>query len=583
MKSAAVARGIVIGALLVACSDVDVDALAPSPSTAPSANSPGSVNTSGSMHASGAILEDASVLGWITQHCGGAPGCHGPKSDGRLDMTWPMPPRLTREWLEVTDSTAVAYELMLRKLEGTGASRFPSPMPPDSLDAEGMRELQGVVAWFEANLPLSVEAAALRFGRARSLAMGPPPRFACQAPASVRTFMTRLTRRALGRAPSAAELGEFSATPDAAISASQRSAVVAKLRAGWKAEFLGTGLRTLVDTIATAGRVPYPGVAGPEGTREPLPVEVTRDLGGDVPSEELYRLVLAHYDTWSYAEYLSAGTVMATRNTAPLYGCAVTPDWQNGEWRECPLAPPRKGFFTTLGYLNLIQQSFVNSAQGSRRFSGMYFTIMGEGPARTGAFGPPAGAIPDCMESTDTRIHKVGQYEVGGGVAHILGLGEICRSCHMRRGVAAGMLLFRPFSTTGKAYAADTLGTAGMDLADVQSALDGTWTYQGQTLSLDVLQGLLAFSKACITPDDPTRAFVSLSSVADLAAYLANQHGALARGFARHAHRAFSSAPLIPLEAMIAVTDAFDAGRTKIPDIVTAYFGAESFACGEEL
>jgi hypothetical protein len=86
-----------------------------------------------------------------------------------------------------------------------------------------------------------------------------------------------------------------------------------------------------------------------------------------------------------------------------------------------------------------------------------------------------------------------------------------------------------------------------------------------------------------MTPDDATPSSVSLSSIADLAGYFMDQPGALARGFARHAHRAFSSAPLIPLEAMVHAVDAYDTGRAKLPEMVEAYFGAESFACAEEL
>jgi hypothetical protein len=111
-----------------------------------------------------------------------------------------------------------------------------------------------------------------------------------------------------------------------------------------------------------------------------------------------------------------------------------------------PAHGARSGFFTTLGYLNLSGQNFFTQQNNSRRFSGMYFTLTGEGPPRSGEKGAAAPPPPGCIDGTDLReLVNVGTGKSqNAGAAAVLHEGQVCQSCHLSRGVAAGMVLFRP-------------------------------------------------------------------------------------------------------------------------------------------
>jgi hypothetical protein len=91
--------------------------------------------------------------------------------------------------------------------------------------------------------------------------------------------------------------------------------------------------------------------------------------------------------------------------------------------------------------------------------------------------------------------------------------------------------------------------------------------------------------KACVAVGDPSTALVPVSSVGDLAGRLIDGNpGALARGFARHANRAFSkaAAPRVTVEMLTRSMEAFGSGKTTILDLLEAYFLSDSMACAEE-
>ena len=518
--------------------------------------------------------DDAASLAWLTRRCA---SCHAPNASGRLEPTWPMPPVLTREWLEVTEATTVAYELLRKKLREPGASGYPSPMPLGDLDAEGAAELEHVVAWFERRLPFTVADADVVYHRKPNALPRPPVAPACTARATLRGFVSRLTLAALNRAPTAAELGGFAPGElDAGVTAEQRALLVSRLSTVWKSEFTNTGLRKLAGTIATAGTIPSSSTA---------PIDGAPDRTFPGASDELYELVKAHYDDWDYPRYFTENVVMANPSTAPLYGCTVS-----SGWAECALKPPRTGFFTTIGYLSSLPQSFMRLENNSRRYAGVHMTLVGETHARTGVLGPPVTAQPDCIDATDLRYLRSNAQAPWSpdGVMAALQMGQICQSCHLR-GMAAGQVLFRPFASGGEVYDAATLGAAGSpDAQDYQVAVGGNWGYArapgGAIAEVDgaFLQSLLAARKACVSTGDPARPFQSVADVNDLVRFMMRDRDAVARGFVRHAHRVFSTVPLVTLEMEARALAAFDSGHATMADLVRAYFMSDSFSCDVE-
>jgi hypothetical protein len=519
--------------------------------------------------------DDAQALAWMQSHCG---ACHLSNSS-RTYMTWPMPQTLTREWLEATEATTVAYELMRRKAHAPETPGLPSPMPLGTLDASGMVELGAVVRWFERTLPFSVKDADVLYVRKPDALPRPSITLQCKAPTSLQTFMTRLTQFALNRSPTPAELTAFPAADlSANVTPAERQSLVARLATVWKTELMAAGLVKLANTIATAGAIQSPSTA---------PVDGVADEISAGASDELNQLMQLHYDDWDYTRYFTENVVIANPTTAPIYGCTVTQGLG-----ECALVPPRYGFFSTLGYLQLLPQSFMRPQNNTRRYAGTHMTLIAESHARANVIGLPAGPPPSCLESTDTR-YELPNLTAGFGTWSTLQTGQVCQSCHAR-GVAAGEILFRPFASSGRIYDPAKLGVVGSpDAADFTIASGPTWVHADtnggattQVTGAFLTSILTAPRKACVATDDPAEPLRNLDTVADLVTYMMRDRDAVLRGFTRHAHRVFSAptAPAIPtLEMEVRSLLTSDAGKSKLPDLIAAYFASDSFACGEDL
>ena len=519
-----------------------------------------------------AELSDADALAWLHDQCA---SCHGPKASGARDPVWSMPAVLTREWLEVTEATTAVYESLRRKQLGTPGA-FPPPMPPVDLDVDGQAKLAATVRWFEKTLQFSVADAAARYGRTPQPT--PDIHFQCKAHATLRQFFTRLTRAALERDPKPEELDIFPANAlDFPVTREQRAVLVSKLTGEWKQEFKTTGLFKLATTIGSAGRMVTPSSAGDPVPRDALAAGIADDLGS-----ELYQLVLANYDAFDYGQYFVANTVMATPRTAPLYGCTMV---AGAAWQACDLRAPRNGFFTTLGFLNTRPQTFLSQYNNTGRVQAMFLTIVGEGMPRTGTPTNDAPKLPPCIDDADTRM--VGKSTGGAGTASAIQSGALCQGCHLGRGVAAGTVLFRPFSTTGLIYEATRLGDPGSpDAQAFLAATTATWTRAsttgGPAVQVDgaFLKGLLtAPPKACAPTGDPSGALAPLTDVSQLATtFMADSH-AFTRGFVRHAQRAFGAGETMSLEMANRAIASVASSRSRIPHLVESYFMADSYAC----
>jgi hypothetical protein len=188
-------------------------------------------------------------------------------------------------------------------------------------------------------------------------------------------------------------------------------------------------------------------------------------------------------------------------------------------------------------------------------------------------------ALPSCLEALDTREYQ----GAPRGTAAVPAFAKQCQSCHVSRHMAAGASLFRPFSTNGRIYDTGTFGTAAMpDKALYDQALGVNWTYEHQNNTYQVssayLTGLLAAPpKGCIKTGIDK--FKDVTSVNELAMQLMANRAPFARGFMRHAQRAFSNLSTVTLEMGLRAMTMFEANKTTLPELVSSYFLTDSYAC----
>jgi hypothetical protein len=514
--------------------------------------------------------DDARALAWLEKECA---SCHGVDAKtgtkAPYHSAWPLTAEgITRSFLEVNEFTPVAYQTLRHAALKVGAA--PAPMPPRAPDEAKLVELRAMIEWFQRAVPYAVIDADARYGNDSSANEKVLLQFTCKKPSTLRAFLSRVTFGAFERPPTTTELAWFSEQElSAPVTPQARQLIVSKLDGEWRKELMDIGLRKLATVIGGA-----PGIRA-NG-------EITAAIADDL-REELYQSFVAGYDTKEYAEYFTSNTVLATPRTAPLYGCTV-----DTGWKACELKAPRGGFFTTLGFLNSRPQSFLVESNNHGRVASLYFTLYGEQllAATDGPTGDATPALPTCLEATDTRAYQ----GAPRGSAAVPQFGKVCQSCHVSRHMAAGSMLFRPFSTTGGIYTADTLGAANTpDAALVTAATDATWTHRDSATATPVrvdrafLSALLAApTRPCIATGKPSNPYVDVGSVNELATQLIANRSSFARGFMRHSHRAFANLTTITLEMGLRALTSFDEGKKKLPDLIKAYFGSDTLACEAE-
>jgi hypothetical protein len=552
-------------AVLAACESGDDAARSKLENATAAPAGPGG-DTQASAAADAGRYDDTRALDWLKVNCA---SCHGldPNTGTKAPYysAWPLPAEgITRRFLETNELTANAYQT-IRHAALIPSPTTPSPMPPGAVTDQRRSELRAMIDWFQRAVPFAVIDADARYGNDSPLTETGLVQFSCKNPSTLRAFLSRVTLGAFERPPTADELAWF---PDAQlglpVTPEQRQLVVSKLDGPWRDELIQIGLKKLATVIGGG-----PGIKPGD--------DITPEVAADL-KDELYQSFVAHYDTANYDDYFSGNTVMASPNTASLYGCEV----ETG-WKECPLEAPRGGFFTTLGFLNSKPSSFLRENNNYGRVAALYFTIFGEqlladtnGPA-----GAEVPELPKCLEPTDTRMFQ----GAPRGTAAVPAFGRICQSCHLSRHMAAGSILFRSYSTTGRIYDPQTFGTEeGPDQALFQGAVGELWTYKngtatGRVDSAFLTSLLTAPRQPCVLTGKPADPFVTVRSVSDLASQLMTNKSSFARGFMRHAQRAFANLPSITLEMGLRSLTAFDAGKKKLPDLVKTYFGTDSFAC----
>ena len=336
------------------------------------------------------------------------------------------------------------------------------------------------------------------------------------------------------------------------------------------AEFKENGLKKLSQYISGSGGIDVNGQLKPE-TYNDLKVE-------------FYQQMLYRFSEWSYLDYFFKPFVRVSKNTASFYGCVNN----SSGWTDCPLSKPRSGFFDTLGFLNANPSSFLIENNNYGRVASMYFVLWGEGFEASNDVSTNDQAIPPlptCLETQDTR------YKGGGarGVVSIPKTDRLCQSCHIARHLAAGSVLFRPFSQNGLIYSRSNLGI--IDSGDYQAALGEDWTYipSGSTEQIPVHHEMidnliLKRGGACAEASDGTQ--IPFNTVRDLGRYLVLNPKLAYKGFARHAQRAFSNSSKINFELIQRMQSSYQNGKTKILDLSKNFFSSETFQCkagtGEE-
>ncbi len=529
-------------------------------------------------------FDDTAAFAWLNQECA---GCHGVDASGDPAINasfWAMPATMTRTFLESSTDTADVYQtLMYRYLAQSGTQ--PVAMPPlaATYDAAHDADLARAIAWMRATLPLAVfDAEALYEGVTIA-----PQRvqdalttldFQCASTSTLRRFLANFTLAAYGREPLATELAEWPAAAlDQPVTPAQRASIVADLGTPrGSVAFQANGLSNLATAIGGA-----PGVT-PKGA-------VTSAVATDLASE-FYQLMVANAGSWPYARFFQDDTVMVTAITAPLYGASCTPPAKGTTWSACTLEAPRHGFFTTLGFLNAKPSSFLQTNNNYGRVAYLYFTLYGGMPkaATSGPTGTDTPPSPGCLEATDQRSLVGASF----GTAAVPEVGTLCQGCHLRKGMAAGSVLFRPFSQTGMVYdpaqlamGSDLAGDDPTLLTEAENAVYGAPGAATQAVTPAFLVSLLNAStnapQSCLTTGNPTTPTATFQKIGDFADYLASNTIALATGFTSHANRAFSNSDQPTAEMILRVYSVMSNPDHTVDQLVSAYFGSDSFACDE--
>jgi hypothetical protein len=446
-------------------------------------------------------------------------------------------------------------------------------MPPAALNDEGKRaEVDRMLQWMRITQPLAVLDANEVYGNPSEKKI-PEISYACAKNATLRRFLASFTAAAYERAPTVDELAAFPAGDlDVDVKADARKAIVAQLDDdAHRQQFIDHGLKRLAIAIGGA-----PNIA-PGGAVTPA---IAKEL-----ETEFYALVQDRWATAKYRSLFHDDTVMVSASTAPLYGCDPPPE--GTERVACVMSAPRHGFFSTLGFLNSKQSSFLITNNNYGRVAFLYFTLFGGVPraATSGPSGSTAAALPSCLEATDSRSLVGAAF----GTHAIPEVGAFCQGCHLYKGLAAGSILFRPFSTRGLIYDPAVVGAGQSGPGDedfiLKNALladrkldDGSLTKVNADFLSSLASGAMNAPESCLPTSDPNNPYATFKHVGELTDFLLGRSVSLATGFTRHAHRAFANSSTPSAEMILRVYSALEKDGT-LRDLAMAYFNSDSFAC----
>lgn len=521
-------------------------------------------------------LTDAEAVQFLNEQCA---DCHNTKN-GSVRSFWPLEVETFDKAKLVTDTMApTIYMALVMKAKDIVGGK-PSAMPPRALKDTDNKSLLSLIKWMEVEVPAAASEAKTRYGNGDGTngSVGVVLNFKCAEPATYRTYMRRVVNDAFSREPTAAELTFAGHDPDAKATLKDRQAVADRMfsDAGWKAEFVDKALRKFAEKVGGSADIRAIG-----GLTEPQ----AEDL-----KAEFYQLIRANWETLSFRDILLLDKVPVTTNTASLYeGCSAPASG----WSMCDLKAPRGSYFTTASYLASKPSSFLRENNNYGRAALMHFIVRGD--VFRAAFDQDGGAevvkdLPACLKSKDFRGKKTGAQVAWRGAAAIPASANLCQSCHIERQMAAGSILFRPFSVGGMIFrnSAAMPGTVQLnqDPDFVAAVAPDIVNQVGLAGPLEVvdetfLQALLAGNddEAACVPGRSGQPDTSLKTVKDLANYLVGDGKVLAGGLARHIPRAISNLDRTSEEIIVKVNDAFTAGNGKLGPVFRAYFASETYGC----
>ena len=543
----------------------------------------GAANTSGGdpksdlkKNGTNVLLADTEVFDFLKTQCS---SCHGLDAQGKPGPNasfWTLSAEgLSLEGLETSLDTPRVYAALYRSIH-TVPNPQPQAMPPSASEATKAK-IKEVEHWFQVKLPVAVAEASSRYAGLQEAGGNATMIFKCENPLTVRQFVNKFFLAAFDVPPTQNELTELGTqldlnSLDVPVTKVLRTRIVSLLDdTRYSALFRTSGIPKLAQAISGAPFIL---------TNKLVSNDLKAALG-----KEFEALLLSKWNEWSYDAYFSADVVMVNKLTAPLYGCSYSsPD--PTKYIACQMKAPRKGFFTTAGFLSARSSSFLIENNNYGRVAGVYFSLLGEGlkAATTGPKGSgKIPALPGCLESNDMRAFAAAPR----GTAAIPKSGTLCQSCHIGRNLAAGSVLFRPFGPSGQIFDPETLGdSANSDKALVDAATKPEWTaatYDPQPIDITSLKNLLRQSlespQACAVSGPKPEDVVKFNNVADLVGELMKNGDALASGFARHAQRAFGNRENISLDLILDVRANWRENKRSLDQLTKTYFLAENFSC----
>lgn len=496
--------------------------------------------------------------------------------------------RLLLGKLEVDQFAPTIYQAIFNKAYDVKQSE-PKAMPDIPVDDAYKDKLKKLVSWFQEVMPMIVVDAQMRYhGTANAkdfVALN--YQFRCEKPASFRLYLNRVTQDALGRPPTPEELKIAGANPDVPTVQAHKDAIRLKLQNDWKQEFHKYGLKRFADKLT--------GAADIMGSS----LMADAELKSDVASEFYQRLLMGVEQGESYKDVLLSDKVMVTAKTAPLYGCPapVAPAGAPAGtkvWKVCDMKAPRGTFFSTLGFLASKPSNFLVDNNNYGRVAAMNEVIVGESlvpntQGETGEIDP----LPACLKTEDHRaIKQDGGAFAPRGSAKVPATGNLCQSCHIRRYLAAGSIVFRPFGGVGDLLSADMIlnPPANSDLARfVQEATAAKWVnrkddssetpinkaFLASLLNIGENQG----QEAGCVPAREGKPEAKITSVRDLAAYSIGDGRTLSKGLSKLLPRALSNLSTTNLEVITSIQQAWQDGEGKLDPVFLAYFTTETYAC----
>jgi len=150
--------------------------------------------------------------------------------------------------------------------------------------------------------------------------------------------------------------------------------------------------------------------------------------------------------------------------------------------------------------------------------------------------------------------------------------------------MAAGSILFRPFTSAGQIFTSEMITSANPKVAEAikPKHIDQPHGSDIRTpVDLDYLKSLLltdGTEQACVIGKPGVEGEV-ITSVKELAERIAPNGRALAKGLSRHIPRALSNLSTTTLEIQNGAIEAYEKSGGKLGAVIESYFSSETYAC----